>query len=333
MARRRRIVGRIVIGLVAVLALGLAGLFAWGYAPDLDPAVLQAEYAAPPSQFLTLANGQRVHVRDEGPRDAPAILLIHGSNASLHTWQGWAEALRQRYRVVRYDQPGHGLTGPQVKGDYRAEAMADTGAMVMARLGINHYAVAGNSMGGWVAWHIALAHPDRVGGLVLVDAAGAPDARPARLPIGFRLAASPLMRPLLTSFTPRSIIAKSLEQSVGNPARVSDAMVDRYWRLLRYPGNRAALAPRAAAPRDTASMHRLVAIKVPVLILWGKRDQLIPVANARWFARALPQAQTIIYPDLGHIPMEEAPARTARDLAAWLARTQTGAAATPVTRP
>ncbi|MAS85697.1 MAG: alpha/beta hydrolase, partial [Erythrobacteraceae bacterium] len=80
--------------------------------PDTDPAEMRAKYGGEPSQFVEIGDGVTVHLRDEGPKDAPAIILLHGSNADLHTWQPWVDALKARYRVIRFDQVGHGLTGP-----------------------------------------------------------------------------------------------------------------------------------------------------------------------------------------------------------------------------
>lgn len=310
--------------LFVLLVIAIIGIGIWGYAPDIEPSELQAQYGQPPSQFLELPNGQSVHVRDEGPRDAPAILLIHGSNASLHTWEGWVDALKPDYRVVRYDQPGHGLTGAQVKGDYSTEAFRETGAAVMNQLGIDRYVVAGNSMGGWVAWNMALAYPRRVSGLVLIDSSGAPEAKPTRLPIGFQLAQSAAVRPILSVFTPRVIIKQSLEQSVGDPASITPAMVDLYWKLLRHPGNREATVARGDFPRKPASALEFAGLTMPSLILWGDKDTLIPLPNAAWFARQLPNDTLITYADLGHLPMEEDPVRTVADFRAWLEKSGLG---------
>ncbi len=304
----------LILIVVAVIALGI-----WGYAPDRDVQELRDEYGQAPSQYVELPSGQNIHLRDEGPRGAPAILLLHGSSASLHTWQQWAEVLSRDYRVIRYDQPGHGLTGPHVDRDYTVKGYSDTAAAVMQYLGIEQYIIGGNSMGGWVAWNHALAYPDNVAGLILVDASGAPDANPRKLPIGFKLANSAAMRPLMRIFTPRSIIESSLETSVGDPSKITDAQVDRYWNLIRYPGNREAIGERGDVKREPVTPERIKNIQVPTLVMWGAKDTLIPVSAAEWFDTHIPNSTAIIYDDLGHIPMEEDGARTVRDVIKWMA--------------
>lgn len=304
--------------LAVILIVAVVGLGIWGYAPDRDIAELREEYGAQPSQFIDLPNGQTVHVRDTGPRDAPVLLLMHGSGASLHTWDGWVEALGEQYRIIRYDHPGHGLTGPHIDNDYSAKGYADIAALLMQELNVESYIVAGNSMGGWVAWNHALDHPDAVRGLILVDASGAPRAKSSKLPIGFQLAQSEAFKPLIRSFTPRSIIASTLKGSVADPDAITDEQIDRYWNLLRYPGNRDAMLVRSdgrGTPRDAAEIAN---ITVPTLILWGAQDTLIPVESARWFDNILPDSNLVIYGDLGHIPMEEDAKRTARDVQEWL---------------
>jgi pimeloyl-ACP methyl ester carboxylesterase len=304
--------------LLVLLLVAVIIIFAWGYAPDRDVTELRAEYGGEPSLLLPLPNGQTVHVRDEGPRQGPVLLMIHGSSSSLHTWQGWVDALKDQYRIVRLDLPGHGLTGPHISDDYSTKAFVDTAATVMEQLGIKKYTVIGNSMGGYVAWNMALAYPQEVTGLVLVDASGAPQIAPDSLPIGFRLAQSDAVRPILQWFTPRMIIDRSLRQSVAEPEKVTQAQVDRYYDLLRHPGNREATLLRGEAPQIEATPEMLGSITVPTLIMWGAKDTLIPVKAAEWFATHIPRSSTIIYRDLGHIPMEEAPQRTAQDLRQWL---------------
>lgn len=302
------------------VVLLLAAALALGYAPDTDPAEMRARYASSASQFLEIKPGLTVHVRDEGARGAPVLVLVHGSNASLHTWAPWIARLSRSYRIISLDLPGHGLTGPHPQHDYSAEAVVDTLDRVVSRLGVSRFALAGNSMGGWASWNYALRHPEKLTALILLDASGAPEGQPTAIPIGFRIAQSPIMRPILKTVTPRFIIERSLQQSVSNQAIVTDAAIDRYWQLLRYPGNREATGIRQSAypnrkPTTAAEMAKLT---MPTLILWGAEDKLIPIASARWFARHIAGAKLIIYPGIGHLPMEEAADQSATDTATFL---------------
>lgn len=303
---------------LAALAAILVVAFLLLRTPDTDPAAMRAKYGVAPSQFVALGDGLTVHLRDEGPRDSPAIVLLHGSNADLHTWEPWAKDLSRDYRVVRFDQIGHGLTGANPGGDHSPAAYVEGVRRVADKLGIERFVLAGNSMGGAIAARFALAHPERLEGLVLIDAGGAPKRGNARGNIGFKLAATPGVAQLMQSITPRTLVERSLRQSVANQAIVTDAAVDRYWELLRYPGNRAATMERFSTPRETFDPQALGAIRMPTLILWGERDALISVDGARWFARAIPGSQLITYPGIGHLPMEEAPAQTVADLRSWL---------------
>ncbi|MEW4448476.1 alpha/beta hydrolase [Qipengyuania sp. JC766] len=304
----------------AVLAIVLVVAFLVLRTPDTDPAAMRAKYGGPPSQFVTLPDGREVHVRDEGPRNAPAIVLLHGSNSDLHTWEPWAEALRNNYRVVRFDQRGHGLTGPAPDRRYdRAAFAADVDAVADA-LGLGRFVLGGNSMGGWVTLAYALDHGDRLDGIVLLDAAGAPELRETQGNIGFAIAQTPGASWLMTQVTPRSLVESSLRQSVSNAAIVTPEAVDRYWELLRYPGNRQATVDRfSTRDRTPYTDAELGSIDVPALIIWGDEDALIPVEAADWFAERLPRsAPPVVYPGIGHLPMEEAAERSVADLQLWL---------------
>ena len=292
------------------------------WTPDTDPAAMRAKYGSAPSQFVSVDNGLTVHIRDEGPRDGPVIVLLHGSNSDLHTWDAWTTSLAAKYRVIRFDQIGHGLTGPSPMRDYRGGAFVDTVDRIATKLGVTKFALAGSSMGGGVAWQYAIAHPERLTGLVLVDASGAPDLSKQSLPIGFRIAKTPVLRDIMLYITPRSIIASSMHQAVSNQAIVSDSMIDRTWDLLRYPGNRQATMDRFATPLPSMKTEALAVIKVPTLILWGADDKLLPVSGAKWFAAHIPGSKVVTYSGIGHLPMEETPDKSVTDLMNWLATVQ-----------
>ena len=314
---------RKILKLLAALLLILIGaLFFWGYAADIPVKELRAKYANAESEFVDLGNGMKVHLRDEGPKDAPIIILLHGSNASLHTWQQWVDRLGKDYRIIRYDQPGHGLTGPHPKDDYSATAFVDVVDRIAKNRNLEKFYLGGNSMGGWVTHEYAKQHPEKLLGIILVDASGAPESKAKSLPIGFRIAFTPGLNRLMEYITPRSVIETSLKQSVSNQTIVTRAEVDEYWELLRYPGNRRATGKRFAqyATRLTATPVSKATASVPALILWGEKDKLIPVESAQWFKGKYPDSLVHIYDDIGHLPMEEAAERSASDVRAWLNR-------------
>jgi len=217
------------VGLIALLAIA----FLFLRTPDTDPAEMRAKYGGAPSLFVDLGNGLTVHLRDEGPRSAPVLMLLHGSNADLHTWDSWAEALKGQFRVIRFDQIGHGLTGRAPDNDYSPQAFDDTIERVAAKLGLTKFALGGNSMGGGNALHYALGNGERLTALILVDSGGAPPFGKQPGNIGFTIARTPVLRNVMLHVTPRSLVDQSLRQSVHNQAVANPGAVTRYWELLR----------------------------------------------------------------------------------------------------
>lgn len=306
-----------VIGIIVVL---VAALFIWGYAPDTDAAAMKAKYGGGASRFAELQPGLNVHYRDEGRRDGRVLVLIHGSNASLHTWEPWVERLRTDYRIISLDLPGHGLTGVNPAGVYDNASYVGVVDALLTKLGIAKAVIGGNSMGGGVSWMFALAHPEKTEALLLVDAGGQPQAKSDDLPIGFRLMRMPVIKEAARFIAPRSIFESSIGTSMSVKSKIDDRLIDRYWELNRYPGNREATMKRFGDPgsRNYGTKEKLATIKVPVMIMWGEEDNLIPVSSAKWFADAIPAAKLLVYPDVGHIPMEEVPDKSAADVKAWL---------------
>ena len=202
----------------------------WSRAPDWPVEALVARWAPPPSQFIEL-DGQLVHLRDEGPRqDNVPLVLLHGTASSLHTWEGWVKGLRAQRRVITFDLPGFGLTGPNSSGDYRADTYARFVLALMDKLGVQHFVLGGNSLGGEVAWRTALLAPQRVAGLILVDAGGQ-DVAPVSMPIGFMAARVPVLNRVFDWVLPRSLVVASLRNVYGDPTKVDEALVDRHYQL------------------------------------------------------------------------------------------------------
>jgi pimeloyl-ACP methyl ester carboxylesterase len=201
--------------------------------------------------------------------------------------------------------------------------MAAAVDVVAAKLGLDHFILGGNSMGGWVAWRYALARPEHVDALLLIDAAGMPPRAGEKRPpsnIGFRILEHPLGRWLATRITPRALVEKSLRGSVAKQDIVDDAMVDRYWELLRFPGNRQATALRAHGDREPEMAVRAGEIAAPTLILFGKQDRLINPSAAQTFHERIAGSEVVLLDGVGHLPMEEAPDRAAGAIADFLTR-------------
>jgi pimeloyl-ACP methyl ester carboxylesterase len=286
-------------------------------APERPVHSLVARWAPPPSDFMELDGpvwqGQLVHFRDTGPRDDRLpLVLLHGTGSSLHTWEGWTAALERERRVIGLDLPGFGLTGPSLRDDYSADADVDFVLAVLDRLGVRRFVAIGNSLGGEVAWRLALQAPDRVRGLVLVDAAGLPLSE--GLPWIARLGHLPGVLPAVGQLTewllPRALVEQALQHLWGDPHAVGSAVVDRHFELLLREGNRRALARRAQQWRPGSAAARLSEVTAPTLVLWGGRDRLIPIEQGRRLAAAIPGSQFVAFPTLGHLPQEEAPALT-----------------------
>lgn len=308
---------QISVSLVLLLLISLVAAVAWNWAPDRSLADLKPRWALPPSEFLAI-DGMLVHLRDQGPRDDPApIVLLHGTSASLHTWEGWVAALQTKRRVISLDLPGFGLTGPFPDGDYRMSHYSAFLAHVLDQLQVPRAVVAGNSFGGQLAWQFALDHPQRVERLVLVDAAGYP-RNATSIPIGFRLAQIPALAPLMANLLPRQMIEASIRNVYGDPSKVSDELIDRYYELILRAGNREALRQRFIQAEAGQGFTRIAELKVPTLIIWGGRDELIPPDNAERFKRDIQGSRLVLFDDLGHVPQEEDPARTVAVLMGFL---------------
>ena len=304
----RRVI-RVLLGVLLVLGLSVAGFIGLNWAPDRPVEELKARWAPAPSQFIELM-GMQVHLRDEGPRDdAEPLLLLHGTSASLHTWEGWVADLKRTRRVISVDLPGFGLTGPFPDGDYRIAHYTAFLDALLDRLQVPPVVVAGNSFGGQLAWELAVARPARVSRLILVDAAGYP-RQSSSVPIGFRLAQVPALAPLMARLLPRRMIESSVQNVYGDPTRVTDELVERYYQLTLRAGNRQALVQRFQQAPAGDSQDLIRQVRQPTLILWGGRDGLIAPANAERFKADIAGSRLVIFEQLGHVPQEEDPALT-----------------------
>jgi pimeloyl-ACP methyl ester carboxylesterase len=275
--------------------------------------LLEAEYARPPSTFLDVA-GIRLHLRDTGPRDAPALVMLHGFGSSLDTWNAWADPLSAEYRVIRFDLPGFGLTGADPTGEYTDARTIAVLLALLDRLGVRQATLIGNSMGGRIAWSFAAAHPERVSKLVLVSPDGF--ASPG---IDYdRKQDVPLMVRVLPYTLPMFMLRANLEAAYADPSKMTEASLLRTRDMMLAPGVRRAVIARMEQTvlRDPRPM--LARITAPTLLLWGDKDAMIPISNARDYLAAIPNAHLVTLPGIGHLPQEEAPAKSLAKLQAFL---------------
>jgi pimeloyl-ACP methyl ester carboxylesterase len=294
---------KIILSLTALLIVAFIIIFSHRDIPLDD---LKIKYANSNSSFVAV-NKMDVHFRDEGVQtDTIPIVLIHGTGASLHTFNSWSDRLKKSNRVIRVDLPAYGLTGPFPDENY---TMANYTAFLkdfLIALNIKQCVLAGNSLGGAIAWNFTLEQPSMVTKLILINASGYPIASKS-VPIAFSLAKIPVINKLLTFITPRFLVRSSVENVYFDNSKVTDLVVERYFNLTLRAGNRKAFVDRLKIPKDTSTHKNIKNIQQPTLILWGAEDLLIPVENAYKFQEDLPNNTLVILENTGHTPMEESP--------------------------
>lgn len=305
------------LAIVGLAALVAAGAYFTLKRDDIPYETLAAQYESAASRYIDLPGGIHMHYRDEGAQDAPVLLVVHGFSASLHSWEPWVQRLATApdrindYRVISIDLPGHGLT--RAPAGYRAsiEAYRDVVAAFVRAHGLTRFAIAGNSMGGNVAWEYALAHPDQVNALILVDASGWPETRAGldEDPPIFKLLRNPAAATVLRDLDNTRLIRQGLEAAYYDPAFVTDDLVQRYVNLSRAPGHRDILLQITLGfrERNYATAERLAALRMPTLVLTGDHDRLVSPEHAQQFHDAIARSQLVVFENIGHLPQEEAP--------------------------
>lgn len=308
-------------GILILLVLVLA----FSYRSDLSSEAVNEKYLTPESQFIEV-NGMRIHVRIVG--EGEPVFLLHGSFASLHTWDTWQQAMSPYYQTISLDFPGHGLTGPDALKRYGTKDYSELVHALAQKLNLSQYHVAGNSMGGGVALQHASDYPGNVLSLNLIDSGGAPSAErmtadstsQKKANTGgawiFQVARHPVFSKLLLSCTPKFLFAMNMEQVYGNDAKVTDEVTTRYYELMLREGNRQATLDRLSQPRN--SNIQFERLTMPILILWGAEDTWIPVAQGKRLQQALPGSNLVILDGVGHVPMEESPTETVAEYLSFL---------------
>jgi pimeloyl-ACP methyl ester carboxylesterase len=272
---------------------------------DISVDDLKTKYANEFSKFIEI-DGMQVHYRIEG-KGIP-IVLIHGTGSSLHTWDDWSEKLKENYKVIRMDLPAFGLTGPNKSSDYSIKKYTQFFDAFVTKMNIDSMYLAGNSLGGNIAWNYAAESPEKIKKLILVDASGLPTNKPQ--PWIFKMAKTPILSSLFLYVTPRSVIKDNMEQVYDDDSKITEELVTRFHNMSLREGNRKAFIDRAKIdflPSEESKENKLKTIKTPTLLIWGANDNWIPLDNGKRMDALMPNSKLVVIPNSGHVPMEENP--------------------------
>jgi len=290
-----------IYSLVILLTIAIGnGIYA-----DISVEDLKNEYANEHSKFIEV-DEMNVHYRDEG--EGFPIVLIHGTAASLHTWDAWTDVLIKTNRVIRMDLPAFGITGPNKNADYSIEAYTTFLQSFLEKIGLEKFHLAGNSLGGNIAWNYTADYPDKVEKLILLDSSGLPTNKSQ--PAIFKMAKTPLLNSLFLYITPRFLIKKNIEEVYEDDSKITDKLINRYHKMALRVGNRQAFIDRAKTdfkPDAIANQNKLKSIQTPTLLIWGAKDLWIPLDNGIRMDRILVNSTLKVIENSGHVPMEENP--------------------------
>jgi len=299
--------------LLGFLFLLLVAVLAANYHADIPVETLKEKYTSEHSKFIEV-DGMKVHYQRLGK--GHPFVLVHGFSGHTWNWRAWMKHLPNDFELIVMDLPGFGLTGPHPKGDYSSEMSIKFLDDFLTKIGVDTFHLAGNSMGGGIAWRYTLAHPESVKKLVLIDAGGYPKKSKETI-AGFKILQYPIFHPLITKITPRAIIKESLEGTYIDQSFATEKEVDLYMDMIRREGNRKVLIDRMKVPRVDKS-GEIKKIDKPTLIMWGDKDIIIPVDNAYKFQKDIANSKLIIYENVGHLPMDEVGEQSAKDVRQFL---------------
>jgi pimeloyl-ACP methyl ester carboxylesterase len=286
-----------------------------GSAGELTVEQLRARYGDEHGRYATI-HGIELHYKDEGT--GPVLLLLHGSQSTMRTYDRIADLMKAHYRVIRVDLPGYGLSAaatPEAAASVKPVAMIEG---LVDHLGLSRLSVAGVSSGGTMAAFLAAKRPELVERLILSNMPSDPySASHLVIPDSFRAAQQ---RFAATQRYDRDFWYEYLRYFAGDPARMTDHIIDEYHDFGRRPDDPHKLALIAQVGDGVAAQAEFARVTAPVLLIWGTADPLLPESAAKALAGHLPKASVsqVLLADVGHYPPLEAPDRFAAIMAAWL---------------
>lgn len=267
-------------------------------------------------------HGVKINYYEAG--QGPPVILLHGFGACTYTWRFLAPALAKGHRVFAIDLKGFGLSAKPADGKYAVSDQADMVAAFLRRRDLPDLALVGHSMGGAVAlmtyFKVRPDHPARIKKLVLIDSAGYPQ----KMPWFIRFARIPIISAIGDwLLPPRFLTTLVLRKCYYNKDKITDEQIDTYAYYGNLPGARQAVTATAQQilPVDIdALIAQYKTISVPVLIIWGAEDEVVPRSVGKKFQRDIPNSELVILPECGHIPLEEEPPVARRAITEFLAK-------------
>tara|TARA_B100001093_G_C26854615_1_gene1026812 strand:+ start:2977 stop:3822 length:846 start_codon:yes stop_codon:yes gene_type:complete len=279
----------------------------------MDLESLNKQYSLDCSLYLNL-DGNKIHYTDRGKGDV--VVFLHGIFSSLHTFEYWAYLLAKDFRVITIDMPGFGLTKSNPKNDYSIPFYIEFINQFTKELGIEKLIISGNSLGGWIAWEFAVAFPEKVIKMILVNSAGYINS--GKFPLPFVLAKSPILKNIFkVEITPRRVVKFFINKLIIDKQVITANLIDRYYNIALRKENMQAFL-KIANSNLVQNTNSLRDIKIPTLILWGEKDLWISSKHAYSFKKDIQNSIVKIYDNVGHVPMEEIPEESFSDVLNFL---------------
>ena len=290
---------------------------------DIPKNEIISKHAKGASDFLELADGSKIHFRDEGNKDDKVLLLVHGFNGSLFNYEPLVPYLSDNYRVISLDLPAHGLTGAVESDLYSHKAYQNVIEEVVEILEVDKFYFVGHSMGGMIAWRYALDNLDQLNGLIIIGSAFFGNEQEFEdfqtinaPPLAFELIESKFFIRLLEFITPRILVKEGISQSVYDQSIVTDELVDQFHDIILMEGTRVSIGKLAEVHEDDfiADPLDLRKITIPSLIIHGEEDNLVNIRFIDHFIEQIPNSKLISYPKTGHMIPMEAPLQLSEDI-------------------
>ncbi len=319
--------------LAAVIAIALTAF--WFSRPaDLSFEDLRASVPHSESSHSATIDGVRLHYQAKGA--GTPLVLLHGFTSSTYSWKDVFEPLSKSFRVIAVDLKGFGFSA-KPDGDYTRRAQAMLIAHLLDHLKIEKAWLCGNSMGGEVALNLALRHPERVAGLVLIDSGGVEVEGSGSLAPGYLLIPGVGRLLMALALTSDKLVREGLEKSFYDDTKVTAELVAVYHRPLKTRGGQLASLRARTQFGQFPIEAELGSVTAPALLIWGAEDELIPVAAGRKMNALIKNSQLVVIEKCGHLPQEEMPGRVVAEITKFIeahpqqpgSQTKSGAGAQP----